>query len=56
MGAYLAGNVTIANAVGTGIADDKAIYTYVPDLIKFYLQQEPLLQNVPTYRCRSRDR
>ena len=37
MGAYLAGNVTIANAVGTGIADDKAIYSYVPDLIKFYL-------------------
>src|SRR5271156_6004663 len=55
MGAYLAGNVTIANAVGTGIADDKAIYTYVPDLIKFYLQQEPLLQNVPTYRCREPD-
>ena len=52
MGAYLAGNVTVANAVGAGIADDKAIYTYVPDLIKFYLQQEPLLQNVPTYRCR----
>ena len=52
MGAYLAGNVTVANAVGTGISDDKAIYTYVPDLIKFYLQQEPLLQNVPTYRCR----
>src|ERR1700690_3862633 len=39
MGAYLAGNVTVANAVGAGIADDKAIYTYVPDLIKFYLQQ-----------------
>jgi uncharacterized circularly permuted ATP-grasp superfamily protein len=52
MGAYLTGNVTVANAVGAGIADDKAIYTYVPDLIKFYLQQEPLLQNVPTYRCR----
>ena len=55
MGAYLAGNVTVANAVGTGIADDKALYTYVPDLIKFYLQQEPLLQNVPTYRCREPD-
>src|SRR5271167_1448451 len=55
MGAYLAGNVTVANAVGTGISDDKAIYTYVPDLIKFYLQQEPLLQNVPTYRCREPD-
>jgi uncharacterized circularly permuted ATP-grasp superfamily protein len=55
MGAYLAGNVTVANAVGAGIADDKAIYTYVPDLIKFYLQQESLLQNVPTYRCRESD-
>jgi uncharacterized circularly permuted ATP-grasp superfamily protein len=52
MGAYLAGNVTIANAVGTGVADDKAIYSYVPDLIRFYLSEEPLLQNVPTYRCR----
>jgi uncharacterized circularly permuted ATP-grasp superfamily protein len=52
MGAYLAGNVTIANAVGTGVADDKAIYSYVPDLIRFYLAEEPLLQNVPTYRCR----
>ena len=49
MGAYLAGNVTIANAVGTGVADDKAIYTYVPDIIRFYLDEEPLLQNVPTY-------
>ena len=55
MGAYLAGNVTIATAVGTGIADDKAIYTYVPDLIKFYLGEDPLLQNVPTYRCREPD-
>ena len=52
VGAYLAGNVTIANAVGTGVADDKAIYSYVPDLIRFYLSEEPLLQNVPTYRCR----
>src|SRR5208282_61400 len=52
MGAYLAGNVTIANAVGTGVADDKAIYSYVPDLIRFYLSEEPLLPNVPTYRCR----
>ena len=55
MGAYLAGNVTIANAVGTGVADDKAIYTYVPDLIRFYLSEEPLLKNVPTYRCREAD-
>ncbi len=55
VGAYLAGNVTIANAIGTGVADDKAIYSYVPDLIKFYLDQEPLLQNIPTYRCREPD-
>ena len=52
VGAYLAGNVTIANAIGTGIADDKAIYSYIPDLIQFYLSEEPLLKNVPTYRCR----
>ena len=52
VGAYLAGNVTIANAIGTGIADDKAIYCYIPDLIRFYLSEEPLLKNVPTYRCR----
>jgi uncharacterized circularly permuted ATP-grasp superfamily protein len=52
MGAYHAGNVTLANAVGTGVADDKAIYTYVPDAIRFYLGEEPLLKNVPTWRCR----
>src|SRR5579875_1760094 len=52
MGAYLAGNVTIANAVGTGVADDKAIYSYVPDLIRFYLGEEPKLKNIETYRCR----
>jgi uncharacterized circularly permuted ATP-grasp superfamily protein len=52
MGAYLAGNVTLANAVGTGVADDKAIYSYVPELIRFYLSEEPLLKNVPTHRCR----
>ena len=52
IGAYLAGNVTIANAVGTGVADDKAIYSYVPDIIRFYLDQEPILPNVPTFRCR----
>jgi uncharacterized circularly permuted ATP-grasp superfamily protein len=51
-GAYLAGNVTIANAVGTGVADDKALYSYVPDIIRFYLSEEPLLANVPTFRCR----
>jgi uncharacterized circularly permuted ATP-grasp superfamily protein len=52
IGAYLAGNVTIANAVGTGVADDKAIYSYVPDLIRFYLSEEPKLKNIETYRCR----
>lgn len=52
IGAYHAGNVTLANAVGTGVADDKAIYTYIPDIVRFYLGEEPLLQNVPTWRCR----
>ena len=52
MGAYQAGNVTLANAVGAGVSDDKAMYTYMPDLIRFYLGEEPLLQNVPTFRCR----
>jgi uncharacterized circularly permuted ATP-grasp superfamily protein len=44
------GNVTIANAVGNGVADDKLLYTYVPDLIRYYLSEEPLLQNVESYR------
>jgi uncharacterized circularly permuted ATP-grasp superfamily protein len=48
MAAYRAGNVTIANAIGTGIADDKSIYPYVPEMIRFYLGQEPLIDNVPT--------
>ncbi|MFL9828589.1 circularly permuted type 2 ATP-grasp protein [Rhodoplanes sp. SY1] len=52
MSAYQAGQVTLANAVGTGIADDKAIYSYMPDIVKFYLSEEPILQNVPTWRCR----
>ncbi|MBV8602056.1 MAG: circularly permuted type 2 ATP-grasp protein [Candidatus Eremiobacteraeota bacterium] len=47
--AYRAGNVTIANAVGTGVADDKAVYPYVPAMIRFYLSEEPILDNVPTY-------
>ena len=47
--AYRAGNVSLANAIGTGVADDKVIYKYVPDMIKFYLDQEPILANVPTY-------
>jgi len=52
MSAYQAGNVTLANAVGTGIADDKAVYSYMPAIIKFYLGAEPVLRNVPTWRCR----
>ena len=55
MAAYLAGNVTLANAVGTGVADDKAIYTYMPDIIKFYLDEAPLLKNIATFRCREPD-
>ncbi|MFO0949836.1 MAG: circularly permuted type 2 ATP-grasp protein [Isosphaeraceae bacterium] len=51
MRAYRAGNVTLANAVGTGVADDKAIYPFVEDMIRFYLSEEPLLLNVPTYIC-----
>src|SRR5436853_619549 len=47
--AYRAGSVAIANAVGTGVADDKAIYHYVPEMIRFYLSEEPILENVPTY-------
>jgi uncharacterized circularly permuted ATP-grasp superfamily protein len=49
--AYRAGNVTLANAVGTGVADDKAVYPYVPALIKYYLGEEPVLGNVPTFDC-----
>jgi len=52
MSAYQAGNVTLANAVGTGIADDKAVYSFMPQIVKFYLGEELLLNNVPTWRCR----
>ena len=55
MSAYNAGNVTLTNAVGTGVADDKAVYSYMPDIIRFYLGEEPLLKNVPTWRCREAD-
>jgi len=55
LSAYAAGNVTLANAVGTGIADDKAIYSYMPEVVKFYLGEEPILKNVPTWRCREAD-
>jgi len=55
LSAYRAGRVTLANAIGTGIADDKSIYPYVPEMIEFYLGEKPLLANVPTYKCRNRD-
>lgn len=51
MSAYRKGNVTLMNAVGTGVADDKAVYCYMPQIIKYYLGEEPILCNVPTYRC-----
>ena len=49
------GRVTLANAIGTGVADDKAMYVYVPEMIRFYLGEEPILQNVPTYSLREPD-
>jgi len=52
LSAYKAGNVTISNAVGTGVCDDKAIYSYMPEIVKFFLGEEPILKNVPTWRCR----
>ena len=48
---YKSGNINICSAPGSGIADDKAIYTYLPDIIKFYLSEEPILENVKTYKC-----
>lgn len=51
MDAYRAGNVTLANAVGTGVADDKAIYPFVEDMIRYYLSEEPIIHNVPTHIC-----
>ena len=53
--AYRAGNVTLANAVGTGIADDKAIYVHVPEMIRFYCGEEPILSNVPTWELSKAD-
>jgi uncharacterized circularly permuted ATP-grasp superfamily protein len=50
-----AGQVTLANAIGNGVADDKLLYTYVPDLIRYYLAEEPLIDNVETYRLDERD-
>ena len=52
MSAYLRHNVVIANAPGTGVADDKSIYPYVDKMIHFYLGEKPILKNVPTYQCR----
>jgi len=52
MSVYREGRVTLANAIGTGVADDKAIYTFVPDMVRFYLSEEPILNNVPTWQCR----
>jgi uncharacterized circularly permuted ATP-grasp superfamily protein len=52
LAAYRLGHVVIANAIGTGVADDKSIYPYVPEMIRFYLGEEPVLSNVPTWQCR----
>jgi uncharacterized circularly permuted ATP-grasp superfamily protein len=51
MDVYRAGNITIANAPGTGIADDKAIYSYMPEIVEFYTGRKSILENVPTWRC-----
>jgi uncharacterized circularly permuted ATP-grasp superfamily protein len=53
LAAYRSGNVVLANAIGTGVADDKSVYPYVPDMIRFYLDEEPILANVPTWQCRN---
>ena len=55
LSSYRAGNVTLANAIGTGVADDKSIYPYVPRMVEFYLGEKPILQNVPTWMCRLPD-
>lgn len=55
MGAYRKGTVAIANAVGNGVADDKAVYAYVPEMIRYYLNEEPILPNVPTYHLSDAD-
>ena len=55
MDVYRSGGITIANAPGTGIADDKAIYSYMPDIVEFYTGERPILENVPTWRCSDPD-
>jgi len=52
---YRRGNITLCNAIGTGVADDKSIYPYVPKMVEFYLGERPILENVPTYLCREAD-
>ena len=52
MAAYCAGNVTIVNAPGTGIADDKAVYSFMPEIVRYYMGEDALLPNVETFRCR----
>ena len=52
---YRSGRVALANALGTGVADDKAVYAFAPDIVRFYLNEEPILKNVPTYLCRRPD-
>jgi uncharacterized circularly permuted ATP-grasp superfamily protein len=55
MSAYQAGNVTLANAPGAGVADDKAVYSYMPEIVRFFTGTEPILKNVPSWRCREPD-
>jgi uncharacterized circularly permuted ATP-grasp superfamily protein len=55
MDVYRAGRITIANAPGTGIADDKAVYSYMPEIVEFYTGERPILENVPTWRCSEPD-
>jgi uncharacterized circularly permuted ATP-grasp superfamily protein len=55
MDIYRAGGITIANAPGTGISDDKAIYSFMPEIVEFYTGEKPILQNVPTWRCAEAD-
>ena len=55
MDVYRAGGITIANAPGTGVADDKAIYSFMPDIVEFYTGEKPLLPNVQTWRCADDD-
>src|SRR5260221_14213898 len=55
MRAYHAGNVALANAIGTGVADDKAVYAYMPRVIRYYLDEAPVLANVETHICREKE-